>query len=311
VRIRTIKPEFWSHPILSAQEPVVRLGAIGLLNLADDEGYFMATPALVRSALFPLDEDSTNARRVLATLSSIGYIAVKNHPTHSDIGMVVNFTKHQRIDRPSLSKIKAYFDSTNDLRTIDDHSSLYQGSGIKGKEQGTGSGEVSPSAPRPKRFTHPTLEEVKAYCQERKNGIDAEQFMNRYESNGWLVGKSPMKNWQAAVRTWEKNGYRAASQTPTATSKDVGKGLRQEFPDALKWIGGATVEINIAEYGIDEVKEVLSIAKRNGICFDANEWREAFEGRRSDYGGWDFWKPRKRQREADAQRNAEAMTGET
>ena len=129
MRIRTIKPEFWSHPVLSAQEPVVRLGAIGLLNLADDEGYFLAAPALVRSALFPLD--STSARRVLATLSAVGYIEVKTHPTHGAVGVVINFTKHQRIDRPSPSKIKTYYDSTNTQRTLDDHSLLYQGSGIR------------------------------------------------------------------------------------------------------------------------------------------------------------------------------------
>ena len=57
------------------------------------------------------------------------------------------------------------------------------------------------------RFKKPTIEEIKAYCEERNNNIDAEQFFNYYESNGWRVGKNPMKSWQACVRTWEKNGY--------------------------------------------------------------------------------------------------------
>ena len=51
----------------------------------------------------------------------------------------------------------------------------------------------------------PTVEEIADYCRERGNGIDAEYFFDHYESKGWLVGKCPMKNWQAAVRTWEKN----------------------------------------------------------------------------------------------------------
>ena len=55
-----------------------------------------------------------------------------------------------------------------------------------------------------KRFTPPTLEEVKSYCQERKNSVDPERFINFYESKGWVVGKSPMKDWKAAVRNWEK-----------------------------------------------------------------------------------------------------------
>ena len=46
--------------------------------------------------------------------------------------------------------------------------------------------------------------EIKDYCIERNNGIDAEQFFDFYESKGWLVGKTKMKNWKAAIRTWEK-----------------------------------------------------------------------------------------------------------
>ena len=57
-----------------------------------------------------------------------------------------------------------------------------------------------------KRFVKPTVEEVAAYCLERKNGIDAQRFLDHYESKGWVVGKTPMKDWKAAIRTWEQNG---------------------------------------------------------------------------------------------------------
>ena len=50
----------------------------------------------------------------------------------------------------------------------------------------------------------PTVAEIKQYCLERNNGIDAEQFFDFYESKNWYVGKNKMKNWQAAIRTWEK-----------------------------------------------------------------------------------------------------------
>ena len=55
-----------------------------------------------------------------------------------------------------------------------------------------------------KGFVKPTVEEVRAYCQERKNTVDAERFVDFYEMKGWLVGKTKMKDWKAAVRTWEK-----------------------------------------------------------------------------------------------------------
>ena len=50
----------------------------------------------------------------------------------------------------------------------------------------------------------PSIEEIKQYCLQRNNGIDAEQFFDFYESKNWYVGKNKMKNWQAAIRTWEK-----------------------------------------------------------------------------------------------------------
>ena len=53
-------------------------------------------------------------------------------------------------------------------------------------------------------FVAPTVEEVRAYCQERGNNVDAEQFVDFYTSKGWKVGKNPMKDWKACVRTWEK-----------------------------------------------------------------------------------------------------------
>mgnify|MGYP003145488622 FL=1 len=50
----------------------------------------------------------------------------------------------------------------------------------------------------------PSIDEIKQYCLQRNNGIDAEQFFDFYESKNWYVGKNKMKNWQAAIRTWEK-----------------------------------------------------------------------------------------------------------
>ncbi len=58
---------------------------------------------------------------------------------------------------------------------------------------------------QPKRFKPPSVDEVRAYCRERKNRVDAEKFIDHYTSNGWKVGKNSMKDWKASVRTWEKN----------------------------------------------------------------------------------------------------------
>ena len=63
------------------------------------------------------------------------------------------------------------------------------------------------------RFTPPNLDEVILYCNERQNGVDPERFIDYYTANGWKVGKNPMKDWKAAVRTWER------SETPRQQSR--------------------------------------------------------------------------------------------
>ncbi|MGD9857314.1 MAG: helix-turn-helix domain-containing protein [Planctomycetaceae bacterium] len=60
------------------------------------------------------------------------------------------------------------------------------------------------SAP-PKQFVAPTVDEVAAYCRERDNSIDPAAFVDHYTANGWTCGRSPMRDWKAAVRTWERN----------------------------------------------------------------------------------------------------------
>lgn len=57
------------------------------------------------------------------------------------------------------------------------------------------------------KFTPPTVDQVREYCQERGNSVDPERFVNHYTSNGWKVGKAAMKDWRASVRTWEKNEF--------------------------------------------------------------------------------------------------------
>ena len=59
-----------------------------------------------------------------------------------------------------------------------------------------------------KRFEKPTISDIEQYCIERNNNVNAEHFFDYYESNGWKVGKNSMKDWKAAVRTWERSEYR-------------------------------------------------------------------------------------------------------
>jgi hypothetical protein len=79
-----------------------------------------------------------------------------------------------------------------------------------------------------KRFVKPTIEEIKSYCEERKNGIDAEQFYNFYESKGWKVGNQSMKDWKSAIITWEKRQRNNTINTKPSKVADANKYKREE-----------------------------------------------------------------------------------
>lgn len=84
-------------------------------------------------------------------------------------------------DNKSLSLLSTTKDTTKDTITKDKY--IYKG-----------------------KFKIPSLEEITIYCQQRKNEISPQTFIDHYISNGWMVGKNKMKDWKAAIRTWESRG---------------------------------------------------------------------------------------------------------
>lgn len=87
----------------------------------------------------------------------------------------------------------------------------------------------------PRRFTPPTVEEVKAYCRERNNNIDPEYFVDFYTARGWVLSNGKqIKDWRACVRTWEKRDYNKAKVNPAAnfTQRDY-SGVEAEQLDSL------------------------------------------------------------------------------
>ena len=79
--------------------------------------------------------------------------------------------------------------------------------------------------PRAARFTPPTAEEVKAYCRERGNNVDAQRFVDFYASKGWKVGREKMQDWQAAVRTWERREGEKDIRSPERYTYEEGESL--------------------------------------------------------------------------------------
>ena len=81
-----------------------------------------------------------------------------------------------------------------------------------------------PPKPKTTRFVKPTVEEIKAYCKERNNNVDAAHFFDHYEGQGWKVGKNPMKDWKAVVRTWERNNFNQPKKEKVNFSFYTGEG---------------------------------------------------------------------------------------
>lgn len=87
-----------------------------------------------------------------------------------------------------------------------------------------------------KRFTPPSVDEVRAYCQERNNGINPEAFVDYYTANGWVQGKGkPIKDWKATVRTWEsreKKKRQGDGPERLITSEEAHRSLERAQRDA-------------------------------------------------------------------------------
>jgi hypothetical protein len=142
MRIRTVKPEFWTHPVMGRLDPEIQLLALALLNYADDHGYFRAEPSLVRSACRPFSEDSLSIHCALITLAEVGWLETCDSGGNGIIGRITTWEKHQRVNRPSDSKLARYWlteSSVNPHRAVRD---------LSVQEQGTGKGKESPIVPK-------------------------------------------------------------------------------------------------------------------------------------------------------------------
>ncbi len=88
----------------------------------------------------------------------------------------------------------------------------------------------------PARFSPPTVDEVASYCRDRQNDVNAQRFVDSYAAKGWKIGQTPMKDWKAAVRTWEqRDGEQGKKPVKTVSAQQYGQ--RHYQPGELDAIG--------------------------------------------------------------------------
>lgn len=155
MRIRTLKPEFWKHHGMSQLPAETRLLAIGLLNFADDEGYFSAHPALIRGELMPFEEKTKQIPAMLKALEGIGYVTLTEGADGLPLGRITNFIKHQRINRPTKSKYSRKTHTQLSESSVSPHGVLTEDSaqernreqGREEEQGGEGKGSAADAAP--------------------------------------------------------------------------------------------------------------------------------------------------------------------
>ena len=116
---------------------------------------------------------------------------------------------------------KRYVESTIQFKADLNESSMQDGTKVQHTNNNEYINNNSLYKKGSSHFQKPTIEEIRQYCLEKGYNVDAEQFFNFYESKGWVVGKSPMKNWRAAVSTWNKREKEVAPRKRESRKESV------------------------------------------------------------------------------------------
>lgn len=153
-------------------------------------------------------------------------ICVANWEKHQNIDKLAELREYNRLaQQKSRAKRKLLSASKGDVNDSQENVNDSQGTDIEEEKEE----EKEKKKKNVKRFSPPTIEEVKAYCAERKNNVDAQRFVDYYTSNGWLVGKNKMKDWRAAVRTWERNNSSSSKSGNIAVNQNASSDLDDIF----------------------------------------------------------------------------------
>jgi hypothetical protein len=180
-----------------------------LIVNCDDFGRMDARPAIIRARLFPLKSlTDSQIEKALTSLRSAAMIDLYEVDGRSYLQMRT-WNRHQ-----SIRAKKSKYPAPDDVNTLASNCMQMQADVPVIQSNPN----PNPSMKTRARFTPPTVDEVDAYCKERGNGVDAQKFVDFYASKGWMVGKNSMKDWKAAVRTWEKGD---SSRSPAQSQREM------------------------------------------------------------------------------------------
>lgn len=160
------------------------------------------------------DETSLTIREIrtaISHLKSTGEVTCKSYAKYT-VFTVQNYCEYQQSDLQNDRQATGKRHSNDMLTTT-----------IEEYKEGKNNKKEDTNVSK-KKFEPPTVEEVRAYCQERGNKVDPQAFIDHYTSNGWMVGRNKMKSWKAAVGTWERSSWQSR-EAPAQKKYDANKGV--------------------------------------------------------------------------------------
>ncbi|WP_397570395.1 hypothetical protein [Schlesneria sp. T3-172] len=216
-RIRTIKPEFFTSEQIVECSTSARLLFVGLWCFCDDGGVHPASVKRLKMEVFPGDTVTDDEiQGMVRELISNGLLE-EFEAGNERYWHVSGWDRHQKVDRPTIKYPRPDApNSTSVRRGLVEQSTTprdgMESNGMDNTYRGpqavcSSPGEINQQtepAPSPKatRFQKPTVAEIQDYCRQIGSEVDAQSFVDFYESNGWKVGKNPMRDWKAAFRNW-------------------------------------------------------------------------------------------------------------
>ena len=194
-----------------------------LMVNCDDYGRFDGRAAIIKNRLFPLKENLTikAVSAAINALASAGLVSLYEFEGKPYL-YLPTWNEHQNV-RAKKSKFPSPEDGVNTSEII--CKQMY--ANVPVIQSNTKSESESSASKTRARFVPPTLDEVKAYVAERKSNVDPQGFIDFYAAKGWLVGKTPMKDWKAACRNaegWERWNHPAKVKSAPGGSYAPTKG---------------------------------------------------------------------------------------
>lgn len=198
-----------------------------LIVNCDDFGRFDGRVAVIKNRLFPLKDTLTlkTVEAALHGLANAGLVTLYVFEGKRFL-CLPTWGKYQT-QRAKVSKYPA----PDDGMQSDENICTQMISNVpvfENRESNSIFENRESSKTRARRFTPPSVADVQAYCRKRGNRVDAQRFVDFYAAKGWMVGRNPMKDWQAAVRTWERSEDRGPD-----TDSGGDQGQKWDVPGAI------------------------------------------------------------------------------